>query len=326
MSRDFKPNLAGTPKGDDVLPMPCYASPKLDGIRGAVKTRQLLSRSLIPIPNKLVQSILSLPELHGLDGELIVGPANGPNVMQATTSVVMSNNKMEPFGFHVFDYWDSDAGFEERIERAEDIVMDVAANWRAHMTSLRLEGAPVFLQECPLVLVPQKLITSLDELSAYEAEMLEAGYEGVMVRDPDGKYKFGRSTVREGGLLKLKRFTDGEAVIVGFVEEMKNNNAKQTNELGRTKRSSHKAGKEGKGTLGAFVCKQVRAKTMDGRIETFGPEFNIGSGIGGDLGDEVWANRAKYEGRIVKFKHFEHGVVDAPRHPVFLGFRDKRDM
>ena len=68
---------------------------------------------------------------------------------------------------------------------------------------------------------------------------------------PDGPYKCGRSTVREGYLLKLKRFADGEAVILGCCEQMHNANAAQQDAFGRTKRSSHKDNKIGKATLGA---------------------------------------------------------------------------
>lgn len=324
MSKDFKPMLAGTPQSDADARFPMLASPKLDGIRAVNKDRMLLSRSLKAIPNKLVQAVLSLPELHGLDGELIVGAATDANVMQATTSIVMSIEKQVAFEYHVFDYWDAPAGFAQRLDGARMKVASVQKNWTALMTAARLEGAPGFVKECPIRLVPHKLVSSLDELTAFEAEMLDLGYEGVMGRDPYGLYKFGRSTVREGGLLKFKRFSDAEAVIVGFEEEMKNNNVATTNELGRTKRSSAKSGKEGKGTLGAFVCRRL---TVDAKGQLVkGELFNIGTGMDAALRQQVWDDRENYLQKIVKFKHFEHGAVDAPRHPVFLGFRDERDM
>jgi DNA ligase-1 len=31
-------------------------------------------------------------------------------------------------------------------------------------------------------------------------------------------------------------------------------------------------------------------------------------------------------GKLVKYKYFAIGVKDAPRHPVFLGFRSKLDF
>lgn len=322
---DFKPMLAAKPERNDEVRVPLLVSPKIDGVRAVVKDRGLLSRSLKLIPNKLVQAVLSLPELHGLDGELTVGPANAPNVMQATTSIVMSHDKVAPFEYHVFDYWDSDEGFRDRLLRASSAVLSIEKRWHTLMTAARLEGAPAFLHECPVKLVPHKLVTSLDELNAAEAEMLELNWEGMMGRDPDGVYKHGRSTVREGGLMKFKRFTDAEAVIVGFVEEMKNVNVAQTDELGRTKRSTAKAGLYGKGTLGAFVCKRLFVDD-DGTRALSNYTFNIGTGMDAAFRARVWPERDAYLNKIVKFKHFEHGVVEAPRHPVFLGFRDERDM
>lgn len=325
----FKPNLAGTPKSDLDLRFPLLASPKIDGVR-AIKHAKvgvapaLMSRSMKPIPNINVQRLLDFPDICGLDGELVVGSATDPNCMQNTTSGVMSSSKEFVFQFHIFDKFDEPYGFTDRLSKAVLIVKSIQDQWPVYRTMLRLEGAP-WAQDCPLVMVDHKWVKSIDELNAYEAEQLALGYEGVMLRDPDGLYKQGRSTAREGGLLKVKRFTDAEAIIIGFEEEMKNNNAKVTNELGRSKRSSHAAGKEGKGTLGAFICKQTRIDKF-GKLEAYGPEFNIGTGMDASFRALAWLERDSYRGKIVKFKHFDHGVVDSPRHPVFIGMRDARDM
>lgn len=40
----------------------------------------------------------------------------------------------------------------------------------------------------------------------------------------------------------------------------------------------------------------------------------------------IWNHRDKYIGLWAKVKYFEHGQKDVPRHPVFLGFRDKEDL
>jgi len=319
----FKPNLAGKVEKPADVPLPCLASPKIDGVR-AMKHAGVMSRSMKPIPNIHVQRLLGIPEIRGLDGELVVGSATDPNCMQNTTSGVMSSTKEFTFQFHVFDKFDDPGVFADRLAAATSIVKGIQAQWPAYRMMLRLEGAP-WAQDCPLVMVPHKWIKTIDELDAYEAEQLALGYEGVMVRHPDGTYKQGRSTVREGGLLKVKRFTDAEAIIVGFEEEMKNNNAKVTNELGRSKRSSHAAGKSGKGTLGAFVCKRLFIGAK-GHLTESDYTFNIGTGMSADFRATAWANRETFLGNIVKFKHFEHGVVDAPRHPVFIGLRDARDM
>lgn len=281
------------------LKFPMYASPKLDGLRGLVHEGNLLSRSLKPIPNRLVSKRLGDPRFNGLDGELIAGSPTAPNCMRACTSFFMAQDKVsDDWTFHVFDLHDRTECYEAR-HQALMFLLDKQRDY----------GGNVILHD-------RKRIFNEDELLEYEAEQLGLGYEGLILRRPDGVYKFGRSTVNEGLLLKVKRFEDSEAVVVHFEEQMFNGNEATTNELGRTKRSSHKAGKVGKETLGALVVKDLRT----------GVEFNVGTGMDDALRKEIWSNRAKYSNRIIKYKYFAVGVKDLPRHPVFLGFRDKRDM
>jgi DNA ligase-1 len=129
--------------------------------------------------------------------------------------------------------------------------------------------------------------------------------------------KQGRATAKEGTLLKLKRYADAEATITGFAEEMFNGNEATTNELGRTKRSSHQANKTGKDTLGTLI--------VTGLTAFEGKEFRVG-GFDAAMRAEIWQNQEKYLGRIVKFKYFNVGIKDLPRHPNFLAFRDPIDL
>lgn len=326
MTDIFKPNLAGTPRSDDDIPFPVLASPKIDGVR-AMRHDLVMSRSMKPIPNKFVQQILGMESLRGLDGELTVGPATHPNCMQNTTSGVMAIDKTPLFQFHVFDRFDRpDMPYHDRLALASHQVAAVQAEWKASplreywintVVEARLDGYPwgPLVSNCPIVLVPHERIENLEQLAAYEAKRLTEGWEGVMVRSLQGLYKWGRSTPKEGGLLKIKRFVDDEAEIIGFVEEMENTNEKTTNELGRSKRSSHKAGKVAKGTLGAFVLRN-----------SSGVEFQCGSGINDTLAATVWANQDRYMGQLVTYKSFPIGVKDAPRHPVFKAFRHPLDI
>lgn len=280
------------------LKFPVYASPKLDGLRGLVHEGRLLSRSLKSIPNLSAQDALAHSEFQGFDGELIAGSPTDPSCMQNCTSFFMARDKVGPFTFYVFDVHDSNAAYKDRFMELKT----------------RLDDDPIFAAH--IELWPQALIKNNDELLQYEAEQLALGYEGLILRKIDGIYKYGRSTVNEGLLLKVKRFSDSEAVIIGFEEQMENTNEKKTNELGRSKRSSHKAGKVGKDTLGAFVMKDIRS----------GIEFNCGTGMDDSFRDHVWKNRPKFLNKIGKYKSFMIGVKDAPRHPVWLGLRDPKDM
>lgn len=286
----FRPMLA-TDADLDKLKFPVLASPKLDGVRAIVRDGVVYSRSNKPIPNKYVQELFS--KYEHLDGELIVGPPTSESVYRDTVSHVMSHDKRDyDLRFYVFDH--------------------VSRPGNSYWLRSKSIGDVSSMPYC--VLHEQKLVHTLQELSDYEDRCLVHGYEGLILRDPNAPYKCGRSTVKEGYLLKVKRMCTDEAEIIGFIEREHNGNEATTNELGRTKRSSHKAGKTGRGDLGALVVRMVEV------------EFNIGTGFDDDLRAEIWNNKEKYLGKLVSFNHFPIGVKDKPRHPSFKGLRDPIDL
>lgn len=282
----FKPMLAAEAVVES-LTFPIYASPKLDGVRAIVRNGVVLSRSLKPIPNRHVQALFS--GFEGFDGELIVGDPTAQTVYRDTTSGVMSRDGEPDVTFYAFDRLaDPSVGYDQRLNCLR-----------------RGERVEV---------LRQMLILNTRDLFAYEESVIAQGYEGLILRRPEAPYKFGRSTVAEGALLKLKRFSDAEFEVVGFEERMHNGNEATTDELGRTKRSSHKENKTGRGDLGALVVK------MDS-----GTTFNVGTGFTDEDRAAIWQERDSFLGRIAKVKFFAGGVKDAPRFPVFLGWRDAID-
>lgn len=299
----FKPNLAATLTKPELIKFPVWASPKIDGIRCVFFGGVAYSRSLKPIPNPVVQEFAKAYAnlLEGLDGELTVGSPTDANCMQ-NSMAVMSKVAAPDFTFHVFDWFHPAHAHIEFWQRS-DVVEDRIVQFYDRYPEVDIRAAP------------QVLCTSLAHLDTNEARWLADGYEGMMIRDHCGRYKFGRSTEREGGLVKVKRFTDAEAIVIGFEEEMHNANEAKRDATGRTERSTSKAGLHGKGTLGALVVKNER-----------GIVFNIGTGFTAAQRADYWANHPSLFGKMVKFKHFDHGTVDAPRHPVFIGFRHPEDM
>lgn len=299
MSSKFKPMLA---EHADIskIKFPMLASPKLDGIRAVVLNGKLLSRSLKPIPNKYTRKLFETSNWYeGLDGELIVGSPTDPKCFNKTTSGVMSEDGEPDVNYYVFDQipeysWiKEDSPFKNRYSDLQN--------------SMPLDH---------VVLVPQKMIWNLPELEEFEQECLSAGYEGVIIKDPNSPYKYGRSTLREGYMLKIKRYQDAEATILSVEELLSNTNEATRDELGKVKRSNAKAGMVPQNTLGALIVKDIKT----------GTEFSIGTGFDETLRRELWDNKDSIIGKVVKYKFFAYGAVDKPRHPVFLGFRDKRDM
>lgn len=304
MSEIFKP-MRAMPLDESKIIFPCYLSPKLDGIRAIVKDGVVRSKSMKPIPNKHVQE--KFKHCEGLDGELIVGSPAAQDVVRKTTSVVMSHDKSaEDVWFYVFDCIETPENpFKERRTRAVELANRYSKVFR----------------NVPLYPVMQILVEDSVEMERREADLLSAGFEGGMLRNPDAPYKFGTSTQKLMHLMKLKRTEDSEAEILSVFEAMENTNEKVTNELGRSKRSSAKSGKVPKDTLGGF------------HVKWQGVEFDIGPGeFSHEELQELWRIRETLPGQLLKFRYLTKGVLInpdgtfIPRQPIAISLRSKDDM
>lgn len=292
--------LAGKVSDTSKLKYPVLASPKLDGVRATIQSGVVTSRNDKSIPNVHVQTRLGAAALNGMDGELICGDPRDKDAYRKTMSAVMSEDGDPDVTFYVFDIFNEDTaltGFEDRLNILRT---RVTANSKMYGRDVKLVAHVVIKNEADLL--------------AYETKCLEEGFEGVMVRSIDGPYKFGRSTEREGYLLKLKRFADSEAVVITAVELLHNHNEKDA----RGKRTSHKAGKTAGGMLGAMVVEDIKT----------GVRFEIGTGFTEAQRVKYWNlfNAGGLKGLIVTYTYFPTGSKDKPRFPTFKGFRDKRDL
>jgi DNA ligase-1 len=295
----IRPMLAAPTKPADwpLIPYPTLVSPKIDGIRAMCRLSpytgepELVSRTLKRIPNTFTQARFARPEFVGLDGELAVGEFTDKNLMQQTTSGVMSEDGEPEVRWAIFDKWDMDPAtpYAQRAQLAKSLVQGYQhIEW-----------------------VPHIAVGSFQQLEAQELAWLELGYEGMMVRAPNGPYKMNRSTLKEGWLLKVKRFEDSEAEIIGFQEQQTNNNEATVDERGYTKRTTHKAGKEAAGMLGSLTVRDLKT----------GVEFDLGTGFTREQRINLWEGRKYLMGKIVCYKHFPIGVKDKPRFPTFKAFR-----
>jgi DNA ligase-1 len=244
-----------------------------------------------------VQNLFGRLELDALDGELILGDPTAEDVYRKTNSAVMTEDGTPDVKWYVFDKFVEEVRFHGRLAEA---FLDVIAS--------KNESAIKHLHI---------IANSLDDLLEREKCWREQGYEGLMIRSRYGPYKQNRSTLNEGYLLKFKRFVDGEAVVLDFKEQLENRNEAKLDERGYQKRSSHKANKVGKGTLGSFWMRDL----------VTGVEFKCALGnLKEKEAHEIWDNREKYLGEIARYKSFPVGVKIKPRHPEFTGWREKIDL
>jgi DNA ligase 1 len=281
---------------------PIMASPKIDGIRFTVVNGVAQSRSGKALPNVHFQNLWGADSrFEGLDGEVVVGqdPAcintTSGTLFNRTQSAIMSSGGKPDFSVHIFDDTTcANSPFDYRHSSAARKVIGIAMN---HVK-----------------IVSHAVLDNPDEVLEYEKEALENGYEGIMLRHPHAPYKFGRSTLKQQGLIKIKRFIDDEATVIGFEALERNTNPIARDAFGLAKRSAHKAGKVQDNLLGKLNVRHPKYGV-----------FSVGSGFDVATRELIWNNQDKYLDKLVTFKYQPHGTMDAPRAPIFKGFRDRMD-
>lgn len=282
----------------DKLKFPYMLTPKLDGHRCIIVDGVAMTSTMKPFPNKHVQELFGRPEYNGLDGELIVGDPTAEDVFEKTSSGVRSVEGEPDVWFHVFDIVGEGTAIN-RVVKALDLL-------NKHQENNKVTWVMV------------KFVHDKQHLDFLTEECLRLGYEGVMLRHTESPYKQGRATVKENYLLKVKPMEDAEARIIAINEQMANTNEAKKDELGRTKRSTAKAGKVPKGTAGSFTVQAINGRYA-------GLQFEVGSGLDDAIRQAAWDNPADYLNRVITFKYQPVGNYKKPRLPIFLRFRDNED-
>lgn len=287
------------------LQYPLGIQVKYDGIRGILLNGTMISRSGKPLPNLYMQELFGLlykdcPQLEGLDGEFIVGKPTDAQVCMRTTSGIMSQAGQPAFTFYAFDMANpqyANAKYEDRYSYMCQLIDRLHLDFRC------------FIQPVSTVRVD-----SAHSAMSHIDKLIGDGLEGAILRNMMAPYKFGRSTLRQGYLLKFKDIREAEAIVVGFEELHRNENEAFADQLGFTKRSAHQENKVAADMLGALICVSPK----------WGGEFRIGTGFDVETRKALWANRRT--GLIVKFKYLAAGMKDLPRHPSFMSFRAAGDV
>lgn len=255
-------------------------SKKHNGIRAIVWNGQLLSRTLKPFPNKdLNRLFLDLYGARGLlaqgdEIELILRDRDGKDLpLEFIQSVVMSKDK--PF-------------------TQEPLYTGHLVTWGRYgqqvMPSIPPEFATKHLEATPYDLLDSEgdLAFSLGCAQAVYKEVTEAGGEGLIFRRIEAGYKHGRSTLKEGAMVKVKPLLDSEYLIRGVSEEL---------------------AKDGtpKGTLGSITCEVSELETV-----------SVGSGFTAEQRKELWKVRNTLPGKYANISFASRfAKTGVPQFPVF---------
>lgn len=294
-------------KGDDFveesLVFPYYASVKLDGYRAINEGGLLLTSSGKPVTNEFTQELFQRDDFEGLDGELIVGPWNDPRAFHNTSGPVRKAREEPDVRWFLFD--DRTTPGRSFDERFQSVKRRVSLEHSCHKPSSKAR----------IEVIPQTIVRDRAELSRFEFSAIAGGFEGVMLRKPEGHYKFGRSTVNENLLLKVKRFVTEEARVVGFEEQLRTvtqadveGGKNAPNEVGTMVRT---------GMIGAF---KVWSKPWG--------DFDIqATSLSHEERKHAFDNfTAEFFGEIASFEYFPHGSIDRPRHGIFRAIRGREDI
>jgi ATP-dependent DNA ligase len=202
---------------------------------------------------------------HGLKHQLINGI-----VMNETAD----SSELE---YHVFDFVDAELTFHDRYKRLTEMFARAAA-------------------ACPHIkLVPETLLKTSAEIEAFYRKALRAGAEGIVLRNPEGKYEAGaRKEVRSKNVLKLKPEFDSEYEIVGY-EQGEGRDAGSIIWVLKMPNSTE-----------TFTARP--ADTLENRRELYT--------------EMATKFESAYKGRMLRIAYGDTTASGKPRFPRVVGFRD----
>jgi DNA ligase-1 len=197
---------------------PCYIQPKLDGVRclAVISTEEndsssvsLFSRTrkLFPHLHHIINEISLMKQFISknliLDGELYsdtLGFQEIVGLVKKETLNPMDDEKILQIHFHIYDVLTPET-FQQR--------------WNAFSESWnKNHNQTVFAESSFIHLVKTEICESFEKMKEKHNEYVNNGYEGIMLRNIQGKYNHSRSI----NLQKYKEFQDDEYTVVGFKE------------------------------------------------------------------------------------------------------------
>jgi DNA ligase-1 len=251
---------------------PYIVQPKLDGERCRAVYDidlgwQLVSSELnvfnsVPHINQALE-LSNIPHDIELDGELYVHGMSFEGVHSIVSRTVNLHEAYKQMQFHIFD--------------TVDLTLPQWERFKVLMALPKLRPG--------LRIVPMHTAENLDGIMKAYDEILELGYEGIIIRHIDAPYIRRRSTF----VMKFKPKKEDYYEVIGWKQMVdKNGHPKEM--------------------LGALICKGDD-----------GTEFSVGSGMNDAFRIENWPDPEHLIGMVAKvqYQHITSGK-NVPRFPVFV--------
>jgi len=261
-------------KYDGKIKEPFYIQPKLDGVRMLIGNVNgeivVMSRTGKPVHN--MDHITNEIGPHLKEGYFVDGENYNPDLtFEEITSLCRTTLKntgknFKEIKFYIFDFFDVndlDQPFEKRFEKLKK----------------------VFNNFKNIFLVETKILSYKNKIQEFHDAYVKNGYEGIMLRDPHGKYTIG---ARSKGLLKYKAFQTEEYRIINAEEA-----------TGRDKETV------------VWICETYDRK-----------QFNVRPKGSLEKRKEWLKNSSKYIGKYLTVQFQNLTDAGIPRFPVGLEIRD----
>ncbi|KKL91991.1 hypothetical protein LCGC14_1889170, partial [marine sediment metagenome] len=213
---------------------------------------------LQPIPNSFIRNELSNYEIGGLDGVITIAGELDKNAVIDT--VLFDWDSVHNFEYHVFDLWAMTGDdYDDRV---------------AELARLLPRPRPRMIQ-----LHTPVTAYDINGLCNYWDKCVNDGYDGVIIRQPDGQYVMDGHPSPLGMTYDLSMHTEGTGTIL---------RAKGINDM-----------------LDAFVVR-----------DHAGNEFDVAHGYTWKQREFFWKTRKQHVGYDLIYRYNPGGPV--PRNPVFV--------
>ena len=237
-------DLAAGTKKKKVIKFPCYVQPKLDGLRCvsyATRTADV-SDAAVVLQSRTGAFFTGLPHIAAalrpylsqhpsvvIDGELYTDQmpfeelAGLIKKKKITESDVARLKKVKYHVYDIYDHAQHDMPYSERmgvlasaVRRCGCVANDtLTASGRMLRSAATTTVVATEDAAAVVVLVRTEKVAVLSEFRQLFAEFVEAGYEGIMLRNAAGVY---RANYRSNDLQKYKEFLEDEYRIIDFTQ------------------------------------------------------------------------------------------------------------
>lgn len=190
------------------IKFPCHVSVKLDGVRAIADIKKEFKTSLTsrggkeyPVAKHIDNQLAMLSSQTGIerfDGELYI---HGMALQSIISCVKKENENTKDLCYYIFDLPVKDLSWQDRNDKLMEVLQHVKDNKKWY----------------PNIHIVRNFYAENEDVARqYMDDFIQKGYEGMMLRNLDGKYEFNH---RSADLQKWKDFKDCEAFVRNVVPD-----------------------------------------------------------------------------------------------------------